>query len=398
MFTLANRVSIPCKTYGRLVHHLELGPVRDGLALCCSDTIGTTCNSGGRALSICDGQALLLVTSIKKTLAATFMVFNRTMSLGSGAGLSQRFVDENISSLLVGWCIALITLVVFRICVKGRLSHFVYLCIALLVVSAALALVSWIYQMGQLFAGYSVTVAFVVLWSLQAQIYFQIVPFRICVLGLANPWVLRISIAVLIGSINITMLALWPAAKWRRPNDPVAFWLPRAEKIGYLLLDVALNVLFLVTVKSKLVDVGLSKYGKLITYNIKIIGLSILCDLLLLASMWYPKNSFLFILVHPVVFLNKLILERAITHKMAMVSQEDIGWTARISLSTVLKRASKHLSRHSTALDSDAETIDIETVTVCAEKGRRGAFSLPSPAFLELDKDLPTRPLDLSKH
>jgi len=66
----------------------------------------------------------------------------------------------------------------------------------------------------------------------------------------------------------------------------------RIEKVIYLIIDGALNWYFLKVVKANLVNNGLQKYDKLLRFNQKIIILSLLMDVMIIAAMSIP-NSFM---------------------------------------------------------------------------------------------------------
>ncbi|KAJ4200866.1 hypothetical protein NW757_014855, partial [Fusarium falciforme] len=59
----------------------------------------------------------------------------------------------------------------------------------------------------------------------------------------------------------------------------------RCEKVIYLLVDAALNVLFIRIVKKNLIELGLSKYDNLVKFNMFIIGFSLSMDVLIVAMM-----------------------------------------------------------------------------------------------------------------
>lgn len=44
-------------------------------------------------------------------------------------------------------------------------------------------------------------------------------------------------------------------------------------------------------------------------------------DIIVVGIQWYPYNDAIFIVVHPVVFLNKLVLEMSICDRMAQLSK-----------------------------------------------------------------------------
>lgn len=69
----------------------------------------------------------------------------------------------------------------------------------------------------------------------------------------------------------------------------------RIEKVIYLAIDAALNWYFLKVVKANLINNGLEKYNKLLHFNQKIIVLSLLMDVMIIAAMSIP-NSFMYAL------------------------------------------------------------------------------------------------------
>jgi hypothetical protein len=65
----------------------------------------------------------------------------------------------------------------------------------------------------------------------------------------------------------------------------------RIEKVVYLVIDALLNWYFLKTVKANLINNGLQKYHKLFRFNQRIIAISLLMDVMIIAAMSIP-NSF----------------------------------------------------------------------------------------------------------
>lgn len=64
----------------------------------------------------------------------------------------------------------------------------------------------------------------------------------------------------------------------------------RVEKVIYLFMDASLNWYFLKVVKANLVNNGLTKYNKLLRFNQRIIVLSLLMDVMILAAMSIPNS------------------------------------------------------------------------------------------------------------
>lgn len=72
--------------------------------------------------------------------------------------------------------------------------------------------------------------------------------------------------------------------------DINVYW-DRIEKTLYLIVDLGLNWFFLRTVRLNLIANGLTKYDRLVCFNRKIVVLSILMDIMIIAAMSIP-NSF----------------------------------------------------------------------------------------------------------
>ena len=238
----------------------------------------------------------------------------------------DRRVDENIASVFFGWCLALIVLTSYRI-ITSFLSCSAYKCIrhlllstSLIMMSAMLAILSWTYQIGRFRPGVAEFAVFLTLWSLQAHFYFQIIINRICILDIRRPNQLRLGVGALVLVVNISMYGLWLPSQFTGTSNNLTFWWPRLEKVFYLFIDIILNIVFIRQIQQKLINIGLTKYKRLIHFNYAIIALSITCDVLLLGMQWFPQNNTLYILVHPVIFLNKLIFEMAICDRMAVIS------------------------------------------------------------------------------
>lgn len=102
-----------------------------------------------------------------------------------------------------------------------------------------------------------------------------------------------IAVATFVTAINISVFCIWIPARlqisksYHTINE---FW-DRTEKVLYLIIDGVLNWYFLKTVKANLISNGLTKYNKLVQFNQRIIGVSMLMDVMIIAAMSIP-NSF----------------------------------------------------------------------------------------------------------
>ncbi|CZR51564.1 uncharacterized protein PAC_01441 [Phialocephala subalpina] len=160
-------------------------------------------------------------------------------------------------------------------------------------------------------------------WSLQVQFLLQIIINRISLLmtDRRKSWRLKIGVAVLITSINISVYNIWiPSRLQISPTYEYInnIW-DRCEKIIFLLVDGTLNWYFIKTVREKLVNHGLTKYNRLVRFNQWIIGLSLAMDCLIIGMMSL-NNSFVYMQFHPLAYIVKLNIEMSMAELIAKIS------------------------------------------------------------------------------
>jgi hypothetical protein len=101
---------------------------------------------------------------------------------------------------------------------------------------------------------------------------------------------MKILYFIIFGCINITVLTLWPTGTvgnkaFERANK---IWDP-IQNVIVLVMDMAVNVFFVYSVKRKLLSFGLTKYKKLITANILVIVANVTIDVCIMSSpLIYP--------------------------------------------------------------------------------------------------------------
>lgn len=104
---------------------------------------------------------------------------------------------------------------------------------------------------------------------------------------------LKIGVATLITAINISVYCIWLPA--RLQISPRYIWInnwwDRCEKVIYLLVDGTLNFYFIHIVRVNLVRNGLTKYKRLVHFNLFIIGFSLSMDVLIICMMSL-RNTF----------------------------------------------------------------------------------------------------------
>lgn len=102
-----------------------------------------------------------------------------------------------------------------------------------------------------------------------------------------------IATATFVTVINISVFFIWIPARLQISHkyEIINEYWDRTEKCLYLLVDAALNWYFLKTVKANLISNGLTKYNKLVQFNQRIVMVSLLMDVMIIAAMSIP-NSF----------------------------------------------------------------------------------------------------------
>lgn len=281
--------------------------------------------------------------------------------------------------------------VVLRLCstiqYRGelKLTAYIILCSALLAASGILACLSWMYLINYFRPGEAEMIAFLMLWSLQAHLYFQLVVTRVLVLNRHKATKFRLFIFALNAGINLMMFSLWlaPVIQPFTTHSARIFWLPRVEKCLLLAIDLAINVYFLRLVSSKLLAGGFAKYRTFVHYNYKIIILSLACDCFMLGFQWYPGNDVMFVILHPALFLNKLVLEMSICERMAQSSKSTQGATLQertMSPSAQLSWRSKAVTNSSRpAGNVDAIVITTTTSSISDVRKTFTGKGLPIP-------------------
>lgn len=162
-------------------------------------------------------------------------------------------------------------------------------------------------------------------WALQVQFLLQIIVNR-CSILLTNKkkaWRLKVGVAVLITAVNISVYNIWIPA--RLQISPRYIWInewwDRIEKGIYLLVDAALNLYFIQIVRVNLIIHGLTKYRKLVHFNMFIIAFSLSMDVLIIAMMSLP-NTFVYMQFHPLAYIVKLNIEMSMADLIGKIARD----------------------------------------------------------------------------
>ncbi|KAI0018122.1 hypothetical protein F4780DRAFT_540850 [Xylariomycetidae sp. FL0641] len=165
--------------------------------------------------------------------------------------------------------------------------------------------------------GPTVPVLFIFLffYVFEIQLILQLIINRVAVISENRDRVNRIKwgVVAFIGLVQVAVFCIFIPGHLVPPPVPLlakinTYWDP-ASKIIICLVDASLNWWFLRVVKQRLVNEhGLTKYQPLVSFNAKLLIVSVGMDALLIGLMWLP-NETVFIQFHPVVYTVKLNIE-----------------------------------------------------------------------------------------
>ncbi|KAF2129231.1 hypothetical protein P153DRAFT_15809 [Dothidotthia symphoricarpi CBS 119687] len=242
-----------------------------------------------------------------------------------GPFISKSYVVEPIrkSDIIVASIVWALTLVNGGIAVylgwgqtKGSRSPlrsvYVWMIWLELVTSLVMGLESFLHLLKVIKPSFAFYFTILFFWCIQVQLLLQIIinRIRIIVPDRRRSRMIMIATAAFVTAINISVFNIWIPARLQishRYHIINEYW-DRSEKALYLIVDAILNWYFLKTVKANLINNGLTKYNKLVRFNQRMVGISLLMDVMIIAAMWIP-NSFVYIQFHPLAYLVKLNIE-----------------------------------------------------------------------------------------
>ncbi|OLL23889.1 hypothetical protein NEOLI_004190 [Neolecta irregularis DAH-3] len=186
---------------------------------------------------------------------------------------------------------------------------------------------SWLRLIGAISPVFAIRLGFPIFLLIQLHFLIQIIINRICILlphRKQRLW-LKYGIAALVLSINISGFPIWLSQSQKTPGNIiyVKSTLNRIEKIFYLVIDAGLNIFLIHLVRSKLKDFGSRKYEPLLRFNMQIIIISLIMDVIVGGTMWFPVDFFYFQTL-PVSNLVKLNIEMSLSDLIVALSKESI--------------------------------------------------------------------------
>ncbi|KAL1798790.1 hypothetical protein ACET3X_002827 [Alternaria dauci] len=212
-----------------------------------------------------------------------------------------------------------------------------------LIVSFVMGLESYLHLLKYIRPSFAFYFTILFWWCIQVQLLLQIIINRIRVIvpdRRRSRWIM-VTTAVFVTVINISVFNIWIPArlqishKYHIINE---YW-DRIEKGLYLFVDAALNWYFLKTVKENLINNGLTKYNKLVRFNQKIVMVSLLMDVMIIAAMSIP-NSFVYIQFHPLAYMVKLNIEMTMANLIKRIAISTSRKTGMASIAQEFKSSS----------------------------------------------------------
>ncbi|KAJ8083078.1 hypothetical protein PM082_008941 [Marasmius tenuissimus] len=164
----------------------------------------------------------------------------------------------------------------------------------------------------------------IVCWVIQVQCLMLIIVNRLCILLATNKEriMMKAIVAGIVTLVSVSTACIWIPAQLQINHSYIALnhWWDKFEKAIYLCLDLALNIIFIVMVKRRLVNHRLTKYARVMRFNEYMIFISIGMDILLM-GMTTLKNGFVYCQFHPVVYMVKLAIEMSMSRLLIKVAR-----------------------------------------------------------------------------
>ncbi|KPM38050.1 hypothetical protein AK830_g8545 [Neonectria ditissima] len=193
-----------------------------------------------------------------------------------------------------------------------------------ILVCLGFGVICFMYLLGVIPPSFAFYFCILTLWALQVQFLLQIIVNR-CALLIHDQkfvWKVKYGVAALITAINISVYCIWIPARLQISQSYIhlnEIW-DRCEKVIYLLVDAALNFLFIRIVKKNLVGLGLAKYDNLVKFNMFIICFSLGMDALIICMMSL-KNTFVYMQIHPLAYIVKLNIEMSMATLIGKIAR-----------------------------------------------------------------------------
>ncbi|KAK8869261.1 hypothetical protein PGQ11_007839 [Apiospora arundinis] len=242
-------------------------------------------------------------------------------------------VDYQVASLAAGFALGFGILTVWEATKQTKRnknplrSAYIWMVWGEIVANLILGILAYLFLDGIVSAGVPLFFMILVCWVFEIQLLMQIIVNRIAVISETPQTVnyIRWGTVALISSINVAVFIIFiPAHLDHPPTETFVeankYW-DKISKFLICFVDAALNWYFLRIVKQRLVKYyGLNKYAPLVSFNAKLMVLSVGMDVLLIGLMFLP-NQVVFIQFHPVTYIVKLNIEMAMANMIRKLAR-----------------------------------------------------------------------------
>ncbi|KID85853.1 hypothetical protein MGU_06962 [Metarhizium guizhouense ARSEF 977] len=241
-------------------------------------------------------------------------------------------------------------------------SAYIYMIWGEILANLAIGVVGYLLLDGIISPTVPVLFCILCLWVLQIQLLMQIIINRIAIIAEHRRTIFKLKwgTAFAITCINIAVFCIWIPAHTVPPVSQVyvdinRVW-DRISKILILLVDAGLNYYFLRTVKRRLImQHALTKYTPLVSFNAKLMVLSVCMDVV-------------YIQFHPVAYMVKLNIEMSMADLITRLARSENADTYLPSTSQIrmtagqvggagqYKYAMQSVNRSSNAVSEDSSS------------------------------------------
>ncbi|OLL24037.1 hypothetical protein NEOLI_004573 [Neolecta irregularis DAH-3] len=211
--------------------------------------------------------------------------------------------------------------------VNLKMNMYVFMLWGEFVAIISFSVASWLRLIGAISPLYVIRLGFLISWMIQLHFLMQIIINRICILLTQrnHRLCLKYGIAVLVGFITMSGLPYWLPENLKVAGNfiYVRSNRNRIEKISYSIIDAFLNFFFIYLVNFKLRAFGFRKYESLLRFNVRIVFISLIMDVILCGTMWLRVDLLYFQFI-PVSNMVKLNIEMSLSDLIVALSKESV--------------------------------------------------------------------------
>lgn len=210
-------------------------------------------------------------------------------------------------------------------------SHYIYMIWGEIFVNLVMGIIAWLMLDGVLIPTVPVLFVALLLWVFEIQLLMQIIINRVAVIADDPRMIKKIKwgTVIVISLIQMAVFCIWIPTHSFPPPSPIfgrinKYWDPTSKSL-ICVIDAALNYYFIRSVNLRLVKFhGLVKYKPLVTFNSRLLVVSVLMDVMLIGLM-FLKNGMVYTQFHPVAYMVKLNIEMTMASLIKKIAQASIS-------------------------------------------------------------------------